>query len=167
MSRKGQQKGLLLLQKSTVPGAHTLLERTVVQLLQFPPHSLVQLPQGEELLVAQGGNNPRLSKAYGALGVALVPGLAHPGGHNGGTVVFSKFLITPVENHLVAIVGNRCGFTVVRNQKPGYTAEIVESVDMAQQPAFRPHILPSFCVDNAAAGQHGNEQIGRRLLAGN
>lgn len=123
---------------------HTLLKRAAVELFQLLPHSLVQLPQGEGLLIAQGGNNLCLSKMDGALSIALVPGVAHSGGNDGGAIVLCQFLVAAVENDLVASVRNGCDFTVVRKQKSGHSAKIVVGVDAAQQSALYAHILPGF-----------------------
>ena len=76
-----------------------------------------------------------------------------------------KLLITAIEHHIIAGVGNDTGLEVVRNQEPGYTVEVIVGVDMAQQPVFCLHIVTGFRIDVAAARQDGYKQICGALFA--
>lgn len=61
-------------------------------------------------MIPQGDNATHLSKSNIAFHMGHVSGFTHSGEHSCSAVVLHYFLITPAEEHLIAIVGNRRGF---------------------------------------------------------
>ena len=78
-----------------------------------------------------------------------------------------QFLIAFVQNHFVTGVFADGGSAIVGNQQTWNAAEVVECVNMAEQPVLRLHIAANLSVSVPAARQNGNEYVSRLHLSGN
>ena len=97
LARNRQQEELLILE-TACPASLPLLEGLMVEGLQFFVNGLIQLWQGEELPIAQGGQNPGRDHAHRALHRGFVLGTAGPGRKNSSPIVLCHFLVGFVEN---------------------------------------------------------------------
>jgi hypothetical protein len=77
--RKRPERRPVQLLEQRAARARQLLERPLVQQLEEPADLAVQLPQAEERLLAEPGQDPALDDLNARLGLCLVPRLADPG----------------------------------------------------------------------------------------
>ena len=119
---------------------------------------------GEELAVAERGSNHKADRAFRR---GLVVRLANSCGDDGDVVMLRQLLVAFVQYRFVTGVLADCCLTVVGDQQARDTAEVIESVNMAEQPVLRLHIAANLGVGIPAAGQHGDKYVSRLYLSGN
>src|SRR5699024_547837 len=102
-----------------------------------------------------------------ALGMALILRTANARGNNRSTIVIGKLRIAAVQDCIQTGVFQHTGTEIVWDRQPGYAAEILIGMHMAEQPVFRFHVIAEFGIDIAAAGKNSDKQVRRNYSPGN
>ena len=106
-----------------------LLERSVIQLLQFRPEILVELFQREILTGSQCMEYTAFQDAYSIFHVALHLGFAHFGRHDDRVIMLRPFSIILVQDGFNPIlVRQHRLLAIVADDQGRNTAEITECV---------------------------------------
>ena len=107
----------------------------MVEFLQLLPNGLIELIQGEELLVAQRGDDPSGDAVYTALGIRLIPRFTDSRRDDGCTIVFRHLVIHRIEPLiLVATVVQNSRLGVVRHKDACNAAKVAVHVCVRGNP---------------------------------
>ncbi len=132
-----------------------------VDMFQSSAYVLLQILEGENLNIAESGDNFSGRNQDGVLHGRFIPGFADARGQYDRSVIGRHLLIRLVQIGLVEIGPLDAAFEIVRNKRLGDTAEILEGVDMTGDPGRQLFVAERFDVDDPATRQNGDEQ--RRL----
>ena len=147
--------------------ACTFLEGAAIQLFQLLNDSTAGFIQRKELPVAQRCRDPRGDVFHGTFRCGLVVRPTYPRRDNRRAIVLRQLLVATVQYYFIPVVGNGSRLGIVRNQQTRHAAEVIEGVNVAQQPVLLLHVATGLRVGVPAARQHGHKDVSRPLLPGN
>src|SRR5699024_8942955 len=102
-----------------------------------------------------------------ALGMALVLWTANAGRDYCSAIVVCEFCIAAVQDGIHAGIFQHTGTEIVRDRQPGYAAEILIGMYMAEQPVFRLHVTAELSINIAAAGKDPYKKVCGNSLSSN
>ena len=126
---------------------------------------VVDLVQGEELTVAQGGEHSLLNDLHSGFDLGFITRFAHAGGENGDAVVARHLLVSRIDVGFVTAGGSNAGLEVVRDDKLGDAAEVGERTNMGAYPVRDGLGEGGMRESVTASPEHGHKDLGRMRLA--
>jgi hypothetical protein len=130
----------------------------VVQPFEQFPNRTVYFFQPEELLMAQGCDDPALRDLHTHFDLGLIPWTVGTCRHHANTVVHCELLVRGVEIRIVATGAAHSRARVIRNQKPRHSSEIFKGVHVGTEPGGQLLISGGFDVGVGTRTQHHHEQ---------
>src|SRR5574344_1889751 len=108
---------------------------------------MVKFCQGEELLVAERGNDPCGYVAYSSFGVWLIFWRTYPCRYDCCAIVFSHFMVHGINLLVIPVfVMDDCRLAVIWHKDFGNSSEIVVHMDVCSYPCSLLFVKERFCV---------------------
>src|SRR5699024_11226919 len=136
-----------------------LFKGITIELFQLFSNCLFGIGKGKEDFVPQCRQDPRRRIGDTALGMALVLWTANAGRDYCSAIVVCEFCIAAVQDGIHAGIFQHTGTEIVRDRQPGYAAEILIGMYMAEQPVFRLHVTAELSINIAAAGKDPYKKV--------
>src|SRR5664280_1750233 len=163
LSGRGFMAGLSIVLKSSLLDTLSFCKGRVLSSSSFRP---VELPDAEEGMISQSGNDPPFRHQDTRLDLGFILWLSYPCRDDRGTVVDRHILIGGIEvGFIPAGVGDAC-FGVVGRGDHGYCPHELKRVDMGAYPGVEFQGEYRFGVGIVARPQCGHKEVCRGDLTG-
>jgi len=157
--RKRCQQWEFFLHVDVVSRTVFLLKWLPTELKQLLSDRCIQLRQGEELLVPEGGNNPCRDDTYCAFGIGLIFRGSDPGGNNGAVIILRHFMVDCIDLRIIPVsIVHHSGLAVIGHEDLGYASEVFKHMNMGADPGVLLFIDEAFHIRVLAVTHDSNEQ---------
>jgi hypothetical protein len=166
LAGSGRNARLIECDEAPATRAFELLEWPVVELLEQRRDRRVELAEREERAITKPREDPPLHDEHARFDLRLVARLAHASRQDRDVVVRGEVVVARVELRLVAMRTLHGAAQVVRDERAGHAADVLQRSHVRAQPVGKLLAERGFRVRVVRAAEHRDEDLRLALLAG-